>query len=41
MWTPDDVAHVFDHCAWTLFQIGAAWVGFMVLIDMFFGGEEK
>lgn len=32
---------VFDHCAWTLVQCGMAWVGFIVLMDVVFGGSDE
>lgn len=41
MWTPNDVMNVFDHSVWTLVQAGMAWVGFIVFLDMVFGGDDE
>jgi hypothetical protein len=41
MWTPNDATAVFDHCIWTVVQAGMAWVGFIVLLDIVFGGSDE
>lgn len=40
MWSPSDVMAVWDHCVWTAVQAGMAWIGFVVVMDLVFGGDD-
>jgi len=40
MWTPNDFMAVFDHSVWTIAQAVMSIIGFMVLIQLLFGGGD-